>query len=134
MRKQQIIKIIKAHWNKIKLIWIIFSVIVMVVAVRTYINYTTIKDAIYNVEIKIEEANKEIEYTEKFLKKYLDSDFADYFLAHKNNILFDWEYIIRFQSPKESDNQEDKNKTDNENEINSASESRNHFIKSKLQK
>jgi hypothetical protein len=36
----------------------------------------------------IENANKEIDYTNKFLKEYLDSDFADYFLAHENNILF----------------------------------------------
>jgi len=102
----------------------------MIMAVRTYINYTTIKDTITNVEIEIEKTEEEIAYTENFLKPYLDSEYADYFLAHKNNILFYWEYIIRFESPKEIKPEEEKE--ENNNIINTPQKSRKHFIESKI--
>ena len=109
----------------------VFAIIAMIMAIRTYINYTTIQDAIINVELDIKNSEEEIAYTNKFLKKYLDSEYADYFLAHKNNILFYWEYIIRFESAKEY-NPEDDDKKEKDNIINSPQESRIHFIKSKL--
>jgi len=61
----------------------------MIVATRTYINYSIIKEAIEKVQLDIKNVEEEIAYSEKFLKPYLDSEFAEYFLAHKNNILFD---------------------------------------------
>jgi len=131
MRKEDLSKIISKHGNIIKILGTFFAIIAMIMAIRTYINYTTIQDAIIKVNMDIENANEEIEYTNKFLKKYLDSDFADYFLAHKNNILFQWEYIIRFDSPKEKPIQEDE-KDENENIIDSPQKSRKHFIKAKL--
>ncbi len=130
MLKEKLWKLILRHWNKFKIWWLIFAIIAMIVAVRTYINYTTIQDAIRNVENSIENWEQEIAYTNQFLKKYLDSDYADYFLAHKNNILFDWEYIIRFESPKENENNKEEVKDDNL--IETPQESRRHFIKSKI--
>ncbi|HKL44234.1 MAG TPA: hypothetical protein VJ892_03070 [Candidatus Absconditabacterales bacterium] len=130
MQKEKIIKIIDKHGNKLKIGGLVLAIVAMIMAVRTYINYTTIRDAITNVEVEIQKAKQEIAYTEKFLKPYLDSEYADYFLAHKNNILFYGEYIIRFESPKEidiKDEEETKNNT-----INTPQESRKHFIKSKI--
>ena len=130
MQKEKIIKIIDKHGNKLKIWWLVLAIVAMIMAVRTYINYTTIRDAITNVEVEIQKAKQEIAYTEKFLKPYLDSEYADYFLAHKNNILFYWEYIIRFESPKEIDiKDEEETKS---NTINTPQESRKHFIKSKI--
>ncbi len=132
MRQEQISVIIRQHANKIKILWLIIAIIAMIMAIRTYTNYTTIKDAITNVEYNIDYVEEEIAYTNKFLKKYLDSEYADYFLAHKNNILFYGEYIVRFESPKEVDNTQDNDKQDNDNIIETPQESRIHFIKSKL--
>jgi len=64
-------------------------------------NFINVYDSIINVESDIENAEEQIAYTNKFLKPYLDSEYADYFLAHKNNILFYGEYIVRFQAAKE---------------------------------
>jgi hypothetical protein len=52
-------------------------------------------------------------------------------LAHENNILFQWEYIIKFDSPKEKPQEEEK-KDENENIIDSPQKSRKHFIKTKI--
>jgi hypothetical protein len=60
----------------------------MIFAARTYINYNTIIEAINNVNNNINTVEDEIAYSNNFLKYYLDSEYSDYFLAHKNNILF----------------------------------------------
>ncbi len=130
MQKKEIVKTIDNHGNKLKIWWLLVAIVAMIMAVRTYINYTTIKDTITNVEIEIEKTEEEIAYTENFLKPYLDSEYADYFLAHKNNILFYWEYIIRFESPKEIKPEEEKE--ENNNIINTPQKSRKHFIESKI--
>ncbi len=131
MRKNDLAKFILKYWNKLKIFWIILSVIAMIVATRTYINYSIIKEAIEKVQLDIKNVEEEIAYSEKFLKPYLDSEFAEYFLAHKNNILFDWEYIIRFQAPIESNIKEEQ-KTNTNVLIETPQQSRQHFIKSKL--
>ena len=97
MRKEKYIKIISQHWNKIKIIWIIWAVLAMIFAARPYINYNTIIEAINNVNNNINTVEDEIAYSNNFLKYYLDSEYSDYFLAHKNNILFNWEFIIKFK-------------------------------------
>ena len=132
MRKDKLAKTILKHWNKIKAIWIFFAVIVMIVATRTYINYNTIIEAIDKVKYDIKNVEDEIAHSNKFLKSYLDSEYADYFLAHKSNILFNWEFIIRFQSPIEE--KEDDKKYKNLNLIETPQQSRQHFIRSKLNK
>ncbi len=132
MRKEKYIKIISQHWNKIKIIWIIWAVLAMIFAARTYINYNTIIEAINNVNNNINTVEDEIAYSNNFLKYYLDSEYSDYFLAHKNNILFNWEFIIKFQAPSEEEIREQENK--DKNIIQTPQESRQHFIKSKIKK
>ncbi len=132
MRKDKLAKIILKHWNKIKFIWAFFALIVMIIATRTYINYNTIIEAIAKVNNDIKMVEDEIAYSNNFLKHYLDSEYADYFLAHKSNILFNWEFIIRFQSPVEEESK--KNNISNPNIIQTPQQSRQHFIKSKINK
>jgi hypothetical protein len=131
MRKNNLTKFILNHWNKLKIWWAFFAVIAMIIATRTYINYNTIIEAIEKVEDDIKMVEDEIAYSEDFLKQYLDSEYAEYFLAHKSNILFDGEYIVRFQSLTQEDKIKDNN-TKNDNLIETPQQSRKHFIKSKL--
>lgn len=130
MLKKDIIDIISKHWNKIKFFLLILAVIAMIVAVRTYINYNTIIEAINKVNHNIENLKEEIAYSQNFLEPYLESEYADYFLAHKNNILFNWEFIIRFQSPQTITDDEDQEIEDKI--IQTPQQSRKHFIRSKL--
>lgn len=131
MRKEYIQKIVTRHWNKIKVFWWIFAIVVMLIAVKTYVNYSEIVNEIDNVNKNINAVEQEIAYAEKFYSKYLDSDYSMYFLSHKNNVLFDGEYIIKISTtPKESENE---NHNDNEkNHRETPQESRKRFIQSKI--
>ena len=131
MRKEYIQKIVTRHWNKIKVFWWIFAIVVMLIAVKTYVNYSEIVNEIDNVNKNINAVEQEIAYAEKFYSKYLDSDYSMYFLSHKNNVLFDGEYIIKISTtPKESENE---NHNDNEkNQRETPQESRKRFIQSKI--
>lgn len=131
MRKEYIQRIVTRHWNKIKVFWWIFAIVVMLVAVKTYVNYSEIVNEIDNVNKNINAVEQEIAYAEKFYSKYLDSDYSMYFLSHKNNVLFDGEYIIKISTtPKESENE---NHNDNEkNNRETPQESRKRFIQSKI--
>lgn len=131
MRKEYIQKIVTRHWNKIKVFWWIFAIIVMLIAVKTYVNYSAIVDEIENVNNNINAVEQEIAYAENFYSKYLDSEYSMYFLSHKNNILFDGEYIIKISTtPKGTENQNNENKEKDQHET--PQESRHRFIKSKL--
>lgn len=131
MRKEYIQKIVTKHWNKIKVFWWIFAIIVMLIAVKTYVNYSAIVDEIENVNNNINAVEQEIAYAENFYSKYLDSEYSMYFLSHKNNILFDGEYIIKISTtPKETNNQDNENKEKDQHET--PQESRHRFIKSKF--
>ena len=131
MRKEYIQKIVTRHWNKIKVFWWIFAIVVMLIAVKTYVNYSAIVEEIENVNSNISAVEQEIAYAENFYSKYLDSEYSMYFLSHKNNILFDWEYIIKISTtPKEIEDQNLNPKTKWLRET--PQEARQRFIKSKL--
>lgn len=131
MRKDYIQKIITKHWNKIKVFWWMIAIVVMLIAVKTYVNYSEIIDEIKKVNNSINDTKQEIAYSEKFYSKYLDSEYSMYFLSHKNNILFDWEYIIKISTtPKEIENNDDENEKEDHHET--PQESRQRFIKSKI--
>lgn len=91
----------------------------MIITVKTYINYSAIIDEIDRVQNDIESVNEEIAYSENFYKAYLDSEYAPYFLAHKNNVLFYNEMIIRFTNPYENTNTEDESTNTTTSELGS---------------
>jgi len=131
MQKENIQKIVTRHWNKIKVFWWIFAIVVMLIAVKTYVNYSAIVNEIENVNNNINAVEQEIAYAENFYSKYLDSEYSMYFLSHKNNILFDWEYIIKVSTtPKEEDNHTNEN--NEKSHHGTPQESRQRFIKSKI--
>lgn len=131
MRKDNLAKIILKHGNLIKIGWTVIAIMAMIVAVKTYINYATIKDAIVDANHDIQNENEKIAYSNSFLKPYLSSEYADYFQAHENNILFYGEYIVRFDSAKENKAPKDA-KIKKNNVINTPQASWRYFIKSKL--
>lgn len=133
MRKtiEQILEIIENYGTLIKYSLIILLPILIILDARTYINYMTIQDSISAVKENVKLLDEEIAYNEKFLDPYLDSDYAVYFLSHKNNILFDWEYIIKFE---EETPEEETEKTKKNEIITNANDSRQLFLGDKLQK
>jgi len=133
MIKENLSKVILKYWNIIKIWWLVLAIITMIIAIRTYINYATIKDAIIWVKENIEKEQEKIDYSKSFLEPYLESEYADYFQAHENNILFYGEYIIRFEAAKLEQNK-NKNEKENGNIINTPQQSRIHFLKEKMQK
>jgi len=112
-------------------LWIVIAIVVMLFAIKTYINYSMIKEEIEKVNSDINLVQQEIAYSEKFYSKYLDSDYSNYFLSHKNNILFDWEYIIMI-TEKEEDNNSDSEYIKKNEWTKTPQESWKEFIKSKL--
>ena len=133
MIKENLSKIILKYWNIMKIWWAILAIITMIIAIRTYINYATITEAIVNVKQDIKQEQEKIDYSKSFLEPYLKSEYADYFQAHENNILFYGEYIVRFEAAKLEQNKEQE-QDNNENIINTPQQSRIHFIKEKIQK
>lgn len=131
MLKENIYKIVTRYWNRIKIFWIVIAIVVMLFAIKTYINYSMITEEIEKVNSDIGSLQQEIAYSEKFYSKYLDSDYSNYFLSHKNNILFDGEYIIMISEKLDDDNIDD-NEFDTNEWIKSPQESWKDFIKSKL--
>jgi len=107
-------------------------------------NYSTIIQEIARVKTDIEQINEEIAYSENFYKAYLDSEYAPYFLAHKNNTLFYNEMIIRFNEPYDDKNTNADKEPENTKKDTITSytwvttmtpqQSRQHFIKSKINK
>lgn len=90
-----LIRFIQKYSNYLKYWLFILSGFFMLFAIRSYLNNIAILDAIDWVEQEKISKTDEINFTQNFLLKYLWSDYADYFLAHENSILYKNEYILR---------------------------------------
>jgi len=134
MIKERLEKLIKEHWNSITIIWYIVVLSAMIITLKVGMNYRSIIDEEEKIKSKIANIEEEIAYSENFYKKYLDSDFAPYFLAHKNNSLFDWEKIIRLiEINDQYIEQQENGSWDTTQIINSPQKAWKLFIKSKIQ-
>lgn len=91
-------EIIEKNASLIKYGWIAVGVLATIISTRTYLNYVSIQTAIEDVNTNITNIEEETAYTENFLLAYLESEYADYFLSHENNILFKGESIVKFKS------------------------------------
>ncbi len=96
----------------------------MIVSIRTYMNYLAIEVSIENVNQETQQITQRKLYEENFLIPYEMSEYAEYFLRHENNILFPWEFIIRFEEERLTTTQ-----IDQENKIQTPQESRKHFFR-----
>ena len=94
----QLKSILNIYWTHVKYaLWVLFF-IVMIFAVRTYVNYLAVVDSIETVDARTASVQNEMDYAENFQKKYLASDYGYLFLAHDNSMIFRGEEIILFKS------------------------------------
>lgn len=90
--------LLDTHGSKIKYLLLVVLILVMLLAVRTYINYITIIETTNTVEKRTANVQTEMDYTQNFQTRYLASEYGHLFLAHDNNSLFRGESIISFKS------------------------------------
>ncbi|MFZ2150602.1 MAG: hypothetical protein WAZ12_04195 [Candidatus Absconditicoccaceae bacterium] len=91
----KVIRFIQKYSTQLKYGLLFAVIFLMIFAIRSYLNNIAILDAIDGVENEKLAKTDEINFTQNFLIKYLGSDYADYFLAHENSILYKNEYILR---------------------------------------
>ena len=94
----QLKSLLNTYWTKIKYALWVLLFIVMIIAIRTYVNYLTVVNSIESVDALSTSVQNEMDYTQNFQKKYLASDYGYLFLAHDNSMVFRWEEIILFKS------------------------------------
>jgi hypothetical protein len=90
--------LIDTYGSKLKYLLFIILILVMLLAIRTYINYMTIIDTTNTVKKRTASVQTEMDYVQNFQAKYLASEYGHLFLAHDNNSLFRGESIISFKS------------------------------------
>lgn len=124
------------HPIRVKYGLIVIDIFAILIAVRMYINYTTIEDTIQNTITQSEDKRLELAFSENFLLNYEKSQYAQFFLQHENSILWEWEYIIKFEKMPEKKAIEEQaiSKYDTKEYIKSPQESRNYFIVDKISK
>jgi hypothetical protein len=97
---RRLIKLFSQYSSQLKYILLVVVILAMIMSIRTYLNFVAIEDAITDVEKQSAHIQEDIYFVEKFQIPYLSSAYADYFLAHENNLLFPGEAIIRFEEIK----------------------------------
>jgi len=125
------------HPIRIKYGLAIANVFIILIAVRMYINYTTIEDAIQNTIIQSQQKTLELAFSQNFLLNYEKSEYAQYFLQHENNILRRGEFIIKFEQMPEktqTGNEQAISIYDQKDYIKTPQQSRNRFIAEKFSK
>ncbi len=91
--------IIQQHPVRAKYGLLIIAIIMMIVAIKTYINYLNIETSIADVKNQASQIQLQKNYEQKFLVPYESSFRSDIFMTHENNILAKGEFIIQFQEP-----------------------------------
>jgi len=94
---KQLRSIIRQHPVRAKYGLLIVAVIMMIVAIKTYINYLNIETSIADVKNQTRQIELQKNYEPKFLVAYESSFRSDIFMMHENNILAKGEFIIQFQ-------------------------------------
>jgi hypothetical protein len=90
--------IIDTYGSRLKYLLFVVLILVMLLAIRTYINYVTIIDTTNTVKRRTANVQNELDYSQNFQSKYLASEYGHLFLAHDNNTIFRGESIISFKS------------------------------------
>jgi Tfp pilus assembly protein PilE len=87
------------HYGLIMVGLIILVIILMILAIREYINYATIGENIARQQDAQAYRSEKIAYEENFLIPYLESSSALFFYQHENSILGENEFLIQFERP-----------------------------------
>jgi hypothetical protein len=93
----QIYALIKKYPNRIKYLLFAACFFAMIFAIKTYVNYISIEEAITNAIIEKDTKSNELAFTKNFVIPYEKSTFASYFLQHENNMLLSNEFIVKFE-------------------------------------
>lgn len=89
--------LLRRYPNRIKYWLFAASVFAMIFAIRTYVNYLSIEEAISNALIEKQTKTDELAFTQNFIIPYEQSEYASYFLQHENNMLLSNEFIVKFE-------------------------------------
>ncbi|MBO4203883.1 hypothetical protein J5893_03570 [bacterium] len=73
-------------------------IVLCVLVINTYVNYSTILETIDTVSHKTDLVQNEMDYSKYFQLRYLASEYGHLFLAHDNNIVFRGEVVIGFKN------------------------------------
>lgn len=85
------------HPNRIKYGFFIVDMFLVLMAIKIFINYNNIEQAIEQTALESYTKAEELGYTQNFQLAYEKSDYAQRFLKHENNMLLPGEIIIKFQ-------------------------------------
>ena len=94
---EKIYALLRKYPNRIKYGLMLVSGFAMIFAIRTYVNYVSIEEAIEHAIIQKQIKTDELHFTKHFLIPYEESIYASYFLQHENNMLLRNEFIIKFE-------------------------------------
>lgn len=119
----------------IKYVLIVLDILFALVAIRIFINYNNIKQAIQDTTLHSSQQTQELAFSENFELTYQKSEYAQFFLKHENNMLLPWEFIVKFQAIKKVLTWDLKTITSGNNQehfIVEPRESRNRFLQQKI--
>ncbi len=85
------------HPNGIKYGFILVDMFLVLMAIKIFINYTNIEQAIEQTAQESHDKANELGFTQNFQLAYEKSEYAQRFLKHENNMLLPGEIIIKFQ-------------------------------------
>lgn len=68
----------------------------MIFSIKVYLNNFNIEHTILETKQEIDQQYNEYYFKTNFYIPYLSWDYAKFFVKHENNILDQWEYIIKF--------------------------------------
>jgi len=85
------------HPNRIKYGFFIVDMFLVLMAIKIFINYNNIEQAIEQTALESFTKTQELGYAQNFQLAYERSDYAQLFLKHENNMLLPGEMIIKFQ-------------------------------------
>ncbi|MEI6425968.1 MAG: hypothetical protein WCO66_01305 [Candidatus Absconditabacteria bacterium] len=100
-------------------------------AIKIFINYNNIEQAIIETAKASQDKTEELGYTKNFQLAYEKSEYAQRFLKHENNMLLPGEIIIKFQD-KSTMFTTGANKKTTIKLITTPEESRQQFLKEKI--
>ncbi len=119
------------HPNRIKYGLIFVNIIFVFMAIKIFINYNNIEQAIIETAKASQDKTEELGYTKNFQLAYEKSEYAQRFLKHENNMLLPGEIIIKFQD-KSTMFTTGANKKTTIKLITTPEESRQQFLKEKI--
>ncbi len=99
---------------------LVLNLFLMVISIRTYVNYSAILISIDSIKYQITQLEKEISFLEQIEKPLLNSPYALEFIAHETNKLLPWERFVQLldQAPDQALSTGDQREDETDQSIN----------------